>query len=80
MGYIWLRDPTDGRDSRVEWTPPPGPFKVPEGYVHRDAKVPGPQLLALPLRGAGLRPRQPGTMRLATRQERLSDVDPAAPY
>ncbi len=38
MGYIWLRDPTDGRDSRIEWTPPPGPFRVPEGYVHRDAK------------------------------------------
>jgi len=36
-GYIWLREPTDGRDSRIEWTPPPGPYKVPAGYVHRDA-------------------------------------------
>lgn len=38
MGYIWLRDPSDGRDARIEWKPETNPFRVPEGYVCRDTK------------------------------------------
>jgi hypothetical protein len=37
MSYIWLRDPADSRDPRIEWKPDTNPFLVPAGYVHRDA-------------------------------------------
>ena len=38
MSYIWLYDPIDSRDSRIEWKPETNPFRVPAGYVHRDSK------------------------------------------